>query len=240
MGTVREGTMVATASGGPPTQGIDPARAMQLLNQRTGGDSAGLVGPSCPCHTGGKGEYCLPVAGDGSAAAATPSVTTHDMSGMDVPELARLLRAMQTERVESYAMFEDGFNTFLDQLSAPRYEQLCAQVTAEFAHISGAINAIADAMDEQGSAPLARMVRGLQGLEKRKLSVTVELQLVRRELRVLELRAAVDEAAAELAPEKHAQSATLRSGLAELVGEINEVMDEIQCEVTELLEANGD
>ncbi|KAJ1634614.1 DNA repair REX1-B-domain-containing protein [Pavlovales sp. CCMP2436] len=220
------------------TQGIDPTRAWELLSQRGGPEAGGGAGRACPCHTGGAGDaYCLPVAGDkAEVGPRAPTVTTHDMRGIDVPELVRLLRAMQTERVESYAMFEEGFRRFLEELSAPQYERICAQVTTEFAHISGAINALEAALGECGADSLAKLARGLQALEKRKLSVTVERQLVRRELRVAELRSAVDAEAASLVGERHAQEELLRAGLAELVGEINEVMDEVQCELTELLD----
>lgn len=184
---------------------------------------------------------CLPVADGTEQAPRVPVVSTHDMRGMDVPELVRLLRAMQSERVESYNMFEQGFRTFIDELSATRYEQVCAQVTSEFGHISGAINAIELALAERNAKGLAKHVRGLQELEKRKLSVTVEQQLVRRELRVAELRREVDPSAASTIDEKRAQEAMLRAGLAELVGEINDVMDEIQSDLTDLMlgESNG-
>lgn len=215
--------------------GIDPARAMELLNMRS--SSEGRVGPglrSCPCHTGGDGEVCMPIA-DGSDGEVRPTaVSTHDMRGMGVPELVRLLHAMQSERVESYSMFEHSFRTFLDELSAPRFEHVCASVTAEFGHISGAINAIGSALVELSADGLAKHVRGLQELEKRKLSVTIEHQLVRRELRVAELRSTVDADVASAIGEKRAQDAVLRAGLAELVGEINDVMDEIQCALTDL------
>lgn len=219
-----------------PKRGIDPARAMALLNTRSGGEGSGRGGSGCPCHTGGTGEYCLPVTAERGAA---PSVATHDMTGMGAAELVGLMRAMQTERVESYGEFERGFSTFLEQLSAPQYEHTCAQVTAEFAHISGAINAVADALDGTGAKVLARHTRALQVLEKRKLSVTVELQLVRRELRVAELRASIHADAADEVREKREQEATLRSGLAKLVGEINEVMDEVTGELAELDELDG-
>ncbi|KAG8471059.1 hypothetical protein KFE25_009480 [Diacronema lutheri] len=215
--------------------GIDPAMAMNLLSMRNRSDAdVAVAGRSCPCHTGGQGDVCMPVAGDLDGAPPAPAIVTHDMRGMGVAELVRLLHAMQSERVESYSMFEQGFQAFLTELSAPRYEQICAQVTAEFSHISSAINAIEAALLERDALSLAKHVRALQALEKRKLSVTIEQQLVRRELRVAELRSAVDNGAASNVGERREQEGLLRAGLAELVSDINDTLDEIQCELSEL------
>jgi len=225
------------------TAGIDLAKALELLNARTSQNNAGPHRRSCPCCVrNGAPDVRSPASQEGGRvpSPAAAGIVTHDMTGMGIHELVRLLHVMQSERVESYDMFESGFLQFLEELSAPRYEEICAQVTAEFAHISGAVNAIEGALASAGASAISKQVRTLQDLEKRKLSATVELQLVRREQRVAELRATVDEPGADgtNVAEKHAECATLRAGIAELVSGINDAMDEIQCELAELSDSD--
>lgn len=222
--------------------GIDVADALRLLASRPC-DGSG----ACPCHARGPAlnpadlDVCPPAA-SAAPEAGTAVVVAHDMSGMGPVELVRLVQQLQTERVESYGAFERGFVAFLERLDGAAYEMLCAQLTAEFAHASAGINAAEAALSSQGAdgAALATLVRALQGLEQRKLSVTVELQLVRREARVAELRAEFDSGAGEALARAREQTALLRSGLDGLVDEINEAMDDLQCEMGQLCDVGAD
>jgi hypothetical protein len=200
-----------------------------------------------------------------------------DTSLLEVPPLQAAPSSMalvqrvireQEQRVLEYRRFDKGFACFLQVAEAEGYATLVADSTAAFAAISKRINAAAQELSdwalEQATEPeaaacnvMVSLIRRLQLLEREKLTVTAQLQIVRHGIAVDELRlehAAVlksDEedvgsldgngACRATAMERtmtfrREEAEDLRVKLGLLSEQISEVIDEMRCELAEVSE----
>ncbi|XP_066192339.1 required for excision 1-B domain-containing protein [Sylvia atricapilla] len=107
------------------------------------------------------------------------------MTGEAVRELLQRLRALQSERVETYRLFEEGHQAYLSSAphyDFPRYRQLVHEVTVAFNGISREVLDIAGRLrDELGRPDLAQHLARLQEQEQEKLQLTAQLQLARQQ-----------------------------------------------------------
>ncbi|XP_062366058.1 required for excision 1-B domain-containing protein [Cinclus cinclus] len=117
-----------------------------------------------------------------TGATASPCVP---QTGEAVRELLQRLRALQSERVETYRLFEEGHRAYLSSAphyDFPRYRQLVHEVTVAFSGISQEVLDIAGRLrDELGRADLAQHLARLQEREQEKLQLTAQLQLARQQ-----------------------------------------------------------
>ncbi|XP_063259649.1 required for excision 1-B domain-containing protein isoform X1 [Prinia subflava] len=106
-------------------------------------------------------------------------------TGEAVRELLQRLRALQSERVETYRLFEEGHRAYLSSAphyDFPRYRQLVHEVTVAFSGISREVLAIAGRLrGELGRPDLAQHLARLQEREQEKLQLTAQLQLARQQ-----------------------------------------------------------
>ncbi|XP_066061871.1 required for excision 1-B domain-containing protein isoform X1 [Chamaea fasciata] len=118
----------------------------------------------------------------GSPAPPSPCVP---QTGEAVRELLQRLRALQSERVETYRLFEEGHRVYLSSAphyDFPRYRQLVHEVTVAFSGISREVLDIAGRLrDELGRPDLAQHLARLQEREQEKLQLTAQLQLARQQ-----------------------------------------------------------
>uniref|UniRef100_A0A8C3NW51 Required for excision 1-B domain-containing protein n=1 Tax=Cyanoderma ruficeps TaxID=181631 RepID=A0A8C3NW51_9PASS len=102
----------------------------------------------------------------------SPSVP---QTGEDVRELLQRLRALQSERVETYRLFEEGHRAYLSSAphyDFPRYRQLVHEVTVAFSGISREVLDIAGRLrDQLGRPDLAQHLARLQEREQEKLQL---------------------------------------------------------------------
>nr|XP_054506404.1 required for excision 1-B domain-containing protein [Agelaius phoeniceus] len=107
------------------------------------------------------------------------------MTGEAVRELLQRLRELQSERVETYRLFEEGHRAYLSSAphyDFPRYRQLVHEVTVAFSGISREVLAIAGRLrDQLGRPDLAQHLARLQDREQEKLQLTAQLQLARQQ-----------------------------------------------------------
>uniref|UniRef100_A0A674HB37 Required for excision 1-B domain containing n=1 Tax=Taeniopygia guttata TaxID=59729 RepID=A0A674HB37_TAEGU len=96
-------------------------------------------------------------------------------TGEAVRELLQRLRALQSERVETYRLFEEGHRAYLSSAphyDFPRYRQLVHEVTVAFSGISREVLGIAGRLrDELGRPELAQHLARLQEREQEKLQL---------------------------------------------------------------------
>lgn len=168
--------------------------------------------------------------------------------------LLRVLLQQQEARVRQYRQFEEGFALFLQVADeAQGYKALVASATAAFAEISAAVVHVEEELRERAAAgggpetsacdAAARLVRRVQELEREKLSLTAQLQIVRHGIAIDELRAAAVEAgedaaglhARELqaAAMRQDEAAELTRALARLVDDLNDALDDVRCELAD-------
>uniref|UniRef100_A0A8C3QD31 Uncharacterized protein n=1 Tax=Geospiza parvula TaxID=87175 RepID=A0A8C3QD31_GEOPR len=107
-----------------------------------------------------------------TGATASPSVP---QTGEAVRELLQRLRELQSERVETYRLFEEGHRAYLSSAphyDFPRYRQLVHEVTVAFSGISREVLAIAGRLrDQLGRPELAQHLARLQEREQEKLQL---------------------------------------------------------------------
>jgi len=177
------------------------------------------------------------------AKAATPLAA--EMASFDLVALLRVFLERQEERVAAYRRFEEGFLLFLQVAEAEpaSYEALVKHSTGIFATISAAINGIESELRGRGPAALqlADLLRSIQGLEREKLQLTAQLQIVRHGLALDALRAEGDEFDADgmearMAALRADEGADLGRRLTSLTGQLNDALDEVRCELSELAE----
>uniref|UniRef100_A0A8C3Y2B3 Required for excision 1-B domain-containing protein n=1 Tax=Catharus ustulatus TaxID=91951 RepID=A0A8C3Y2B3_CATUS len=127
-----------------------------------------------PRHWGdpsGRYRVC-PVPVTGSPVPPSPCVP---QTGEAVRELLQRLRALQSERVETYRLFEEGHRAYLSSAphyDFPRYRQLVHEVTVAFSGISREVLDIAGRLrDQLGRPDLAQHLARLQEREQEKLQL---------------------------------------------------------------------
>ena len=171
-----------------------------------------------------------------------------ELASLDVVALLRRFLQRQEERVAAYRKFEEGFLLFLQVAEAEpaSYEALVKYTTASFATISDSINSIEAELRGRTSATasLAKVLRKVQLLEREKLQLTAQLQIVRHGLALDALQAEVAEDAnskeARMAALRAEEGADLGRRLTSVTGQLNEALDEVRCEMSEMAEEDGD
>ncbi|XP_052775980.1 required for excision 1-B domain-containing protein-like [Mya arenaria] len=92
--------------------------------------------------------------------------------------------ALQEERVETYNLFEEGFQAYLNgapNYNFPLYRQLVHEITDTFNKISKDIVQIKEKFAGQNNLiPLSEIIGQIQTSEQTKLEQTVKLQLLRQ------------------------------------------------------------
>lgn len=171
-----------------------------------------------------------------------------ELASLDVVALLRRFLQRQEERVAAYRKFEEGFLLFLQVAEAEpaSYEALVKYTTASFATISDSINSIEAELRGRTSATasLAKVLRKVQLLEREKLQLTAQLQIVRHGLALDALQAEVAEDAnskeARMAALRAEEGADLGRRLTSVTGQLNEALDEVRCEMSEMADEDGD
>ncbi|KAK3869271.1 hypothetical protein Pcinc_025410 [Petrolisthes cinctipes] len=100
-----------------------------------------------------------------------------------VTPLIREFYQQQEERVHSYRLLEEGHKIYLStgpNYDFPTFRQLVHDVTQDFKRVSEGIIALEKRMRTEGHVAPANLVAKLQDAEKRKLELTVHLQLSRQ------------------------------------------------------------
>ncbi|XP_056019049.1 required for excision 1-B domain-containing protein-like isoform X1 [Ostrea edulis] len=104
--------------------------------------------------------------------------------GLPAKELLKRFHSLQGERVETYGLFEEGFQAYLNgapNYNFPMYKQLVHEITQTFSKISQDIILITNQLeDNHNLTSIASIVTGIQNNEKEKLEKTVKLQLARQ------------------------------------------------------------
>ena len=199
-----------------------------------------------------------PVSGDAVTTATTgeapvlcsecseqPFALPSELATLSTARLIRLFLARQEERVNVYRRFEEGFALFLQVAEAEGYDALVKSITQTFASISAAVNDIEVELKARGPSGmlLATILRRVQTLEREKLELTARSHILRHGLAVDELHAdgvGVDgptaAAAARTAPLRAQEKGEVEARLDALRGQLNEALDELRCELCDLVE----
>lgn len=94
--------------------------------------------------------------------------------------------SLQEERVQTYSMFEEGFQAYLKgapNYNFPLYRQLVNEITETFNKISTDILSIKSTFAEWNNLlPISEIIGKIQDAEKTKLELTAKLQLCRQKL----------------------------------------------------------
>ena len=190
---------------------------------------------------------CSPCDGEAQKLQAGDADLPEDLSQLAVGALLRLFLDHQESRVAVYRRFEDGFNLFLQVAEAKGYEALVASTTASFSAVSAQVNRVEAELRRRGgeALPLATLLRSVQQLEKDKLQVTAQLQILRHGLKVDEIhQESDDDAAAAAAARTFAlrsdEAAGLSGRLAELTSQLNEALDEVRAELADAADLDGE
>ncbi|XP_067928496.1 required for excision 1-B domain-containing protein-like [Watersipora subatra] len=126
---------------------------------------------------------------------------------------------LQTERVETYRLFDDGFQAYLKgapQYNFPMYKKLVHEITTAFQKISADILTIEKMLLEHNRKDLADSIRKIQEFEERKLKLTAELQMM--------LQKQTDEPESEMQESINEH----KNMVSEVISEINEEMDTLK------------
>ncbi|XP_053558940.1 required for excision 1-B domain-containing protein [Bombina bombina] len=108
------------------------------------------------------------------------------MTDNDFQRLIQRFYGLQTERVETYRLFEDGHEAYLK--SGPEYEfqnykELVHEVTLTFNGINKEIIEMKNRFREEYERPdLAEHLEKIQDFEKEKLELTARLQIAKQNI----------------------------------------------------------
>lgn len=175
-----------------------------------------------------------------------------DFSLLSTRALLGRLFACQEARAETYGAWEAAFRAYLR--AGPRgeagYVEATRSATRAFGIASADVREVETVLrDERGLVRLAGLVRDLQGREKQKLQATVASHVLRQGVLGIKARADAglpvdgcgregilkerDDAGVpvEEAQERVAEATRV---MAEVVDGINEVLDELRCEMEDL------
>ncbi|XP_048758094.1 required for excision 1-B domain-containing protein-like isoform X2 [Ostrea edulis] len=147
--------------------------------------------------------------------------------GLPAKELLKRFHSLQGERVETYGLFEEGFQAYLNgapNYNFPMYKQLVHEITQTFSKISQDIILITNQLeDNHNLTSIASIVTGIQNNEKEKLEKTVKLQLARQN--------ATDN------PEDSSfkeEEIDLKQSIKDVISAINEQLEELKFESEDL------
>eukprot|EP00965_Chrysotila_dentata_P207067 6183907-Pleurochrysis_carterae.AAC.1 len=198
-------------------------------------------------------------------------VSLQSVVGMSVEELLRLMLQQQGRRLAEYRRFEEGFKNFLRVEEAQGYQALVASTTARFSEISATVNivreqlevlaAASDSLNALASA-MVKMIKKMQELEREKLTLTAQLQIVRHGEAVHALQHAhTDEEEGDAQKNGHsngqaggrdlsyahrsaqlrqAESAELRQRFSRVEELLRECEEEVRCELADLVGEDSD
>lgn len=251
---------------------MDFTSAMSILQQRS--KPAGRDAMACQeCA-----EQNVPTS-EFSSVSLQPS----ELTSLDIAALLRQFFQQQEMRVLTYRRFETGFTNFLAVAEASGYEALVKATTTAFGQISQQINILTAEISQRAAsngadgATLGTMLREVQDMEREKLTITAQLQILRHGLAIDKLHVehkkcdeaeegdghdqmlpvlrnenddttntrALDADAVANSQQQRAQrmreeeATELRGRLSTLTQQINQVLDELRCELTELSELDG-
>lgn len=102
---------------------------------------------------------------------------------VSAPEPLQLLqqfRTVQQLRAKAYSQFSEGFLAFLKDRNGAQYRVLLSHLTAEFQNCSAAVRLLESALTQASREDLAAVLRSIQELERRKLQLTLNLQVIRQ------------------------------------------------------------
>ena len=142
--------------------------------------------------------------------------------------LLKKFYALQEERVETYSLFDESHKAYLKgapHYNFPMYQKLVEEITQAFVKISKAIIDIQKQLDKSGHGSLAKIIAAIQQHEKRKLQLTVKLQLAAQN--------AIDQ------PESRQQHEldikNHKKEMRETIESVNEQLEELRYEAEDLL-----
>ncbi|KAL5016496.1 hypothetical protein ScPMuIL_006085 [Solemya velum] len=147
-------------------------------------------------------------------------------------ELMKRLYDLQEERVQTYKLFEEGFQAYLKgspNYNFNMYRQLVHEITQTFNKISQDILAVQIALSERHNmSTVASLISKIQEEEKTKLELTAKLQISRQNN--------IDHPAEEL----HSQEITAtKQRIQEVVDHIVELLEELKYETEDLYLEDG-
>jgi flagellar biosynthesis/type III secretory pathway chaperone len=124
---------------------------------------------------------------------------------------------LQGRRASVYKQYESGFDLFIQgQATESEFQQLIQAAQKNFVSISSAIIEVSEKVSE----PFKSLIHRLQDLEKEKLKATIEYQSLRSET--------------VFGPRDFtADSQSVADRIVRLRKEINEVLEELHCEVAD-------
>ena len=173
-----------------------------------------------------------------------PPPLSSDLALLSSAALVRHFFQRQEERVAAFHRFEDGFRRFLQVAEADGYQDLVRHATETFATISSGVNAIEAELRQRSAAcaACAEAIRVVQTLERERLQLTAQLQIVRHGIALDNLRAEsaqvaeeeVEGASTRAAAMRTSESSELSTRLTEVTTQLNEALDELRCELCEL------
>nr|XP_022314564.1 uncharacterized protein C19orf60 homolog [Crassostrea virginica] len=153
--------------------------------------------------------------------------TCNSLEGLSAKDLLKRFHILQGERVETYSLFEEGFQAYLNgapNYNFPMYRQLVHEITQTFSKISQDIIFIVNELEEKHHlTSVSSIVTGIQNNEKDKLEKTVKLQLARQN--------AIDHPSESSYKEEETD---LKQSIQNVIGAINEQMEDLKFESEDL------
>jgi len=108
--------------------------------------------------------------------------TTDQISDMNDPKsLVKGFYKLQEERIQTYKLFDEGFQAYLKgapNYNFPMYRQLVHEITTCFSRISEDIRKISEKLSEKHKlVSVSKCIKNIQNEESKKLEFTAALQL---------------------------------------------------------------
>ncbi|XP_050736008.1 required for excision 1-B domain-containing protein-like isoform X1 [Eriocheir sinensis] len=150
--------------------------------------------------------------------------------GEEATTLVSRFNQLQEERVLTYRRLDDGHKAYLatrPQYDFTTYRHCVHDVTQAFSKVSEGVLEVEAALRSGGHTALADILEAIQECERRKLELTVHLQLARQMVEEVE-EGGVIMGGGELERSKVRE---LRGQLGKVVEEINDLLTELRYEV---------
>jgi len=151
-----------------------------------------------------------------------------ELEGMSVVELLQTVQKVQQDRVSTYKEYEGCLETVLKSGNLSQYPETVTKITAIFAVLSDTMKRVQSILQQQHQRnDLSKFVQQLQQQEKEKLQYTAAYHLER-------IRQQNHDGNGDSIADVYTKNVqSLKQKLAVCVERINEILEELRCEMME-------
>ena len=108
---------------------------------------------------------------------AAPTKESQTNKKLTTSQRLELILITQEQRAKAYSIWEQAFRRLLnEEINDEKYLEIVQDLMKDFQTVSNTMRESADVFDEKNLKKLSKFVRDLQSLEKKKMTLTADMQ----------------------------------------------------------------